>query len=103
MKHSVSHSLGREMARKVARAAFESYEKRFSEFNPRTTWQSDDAAKISFSVKGMSLNGSVGVAERSIDLDLDVPFLLKPFQGKAIDVIEREIKEWIGKAERGEI
>jgi hypothetical protein len=103
MKHSVSHSLGRETARKVARAAFEAYAKRFSEYNPRTIWRSDDAADISFSVKGITLNGAVAVAERSIDLDLNVPFLLKPFKGKAVAVIEKEIREWIAKAERGEI
>jgi hypothetical protein len=30
-------------------------------------------------------------------MDLDVPFLLRPFQGKAISVIEGEIKEWLAK------
>jgi hypothetical protein len=103
MKHSVSHTLGRDMARKVARAAFESYAKRFSEFNPTTNWKTDDQADIGFSVKGMSLKGAVSVAAHSIDLNLDVPFMLKPFQGKAVAVIEREIREWIVKAEKGEI
>lgn len=103
MKHSVSHSLGRETARKVARSAFEAYEKRFAEYHPRTTWKSEDAADISFSAKGISLTGAVAVTDDSIDLNLDVPFLLRPFKGKAIAVIEKEINEWIGKAERGEI
>ncbi len=101
MKHSVPHSLGREMARKVARAAFESYAKRFADYSPTTTWRTDDQADIGFSIKGMSLKGAVGVTDRSIDLDLEVPFMLKPFKGKALQVIEREIKEWIGKAEAG--
>lgn len=103
MKHSVPHSLGQEMARKVARAAFESYAKRFSDYNPTTTWRSEDQADIGFSIKGMSLKGAVGVTSRSIDLDLDVPFMLKPFKGKAIEVIEREIRVWISKAEAGEL
>ena len=103
MKHSVSHSLGREMARKVARSAFEAYSKRFAEYNPSTHWRTDDEADISFSVKGMALKGALSVAESSIDLDLQVPFMLKPFKGKALAVIEKEIKEWVGKAERGEI
>jgi len=103
MKHSVSHSLGREMARKVARAAFENYAKRFAEYSPKTNWKTEDEADISFSVKGMALKGAVAVADNSIDLDLDVPFMLKPFKGKALSVIEGEIKEWIGKAEKGEI
>lgn len=103
MKHSVSHSLGREMARKVARSACESYAKRFSDYSPTTTWKSDDAADIGFSAKGISLTGQLAVTDSTIDLNLDVPFLLRPFQGKAVAVIEKEIKEWIGKAERGEI
>ncbi len=103
MKHSVSHTLGRDMARKVARAAFDSYAKRFAEYNPTTKWKTDDSADIGFSVKGISLSGAVDVRANSIDLNLDVPFMLKPFQGKALAVIEREIREWIGKAEKGEI
>jgi hypothetical protein len=101
MKHSVSHGLGRETARKVARSAFDSYSKRFSEFSPRTVWRGDDQAEISFSVKGFTLKGAVEVKEHSIELDMDVPFILKPFQHKAVTVIEREIKDWIKKAEDG--
>ena len=103
MKHSVKHTLGREMARKVAHAAFESYKARFADYNPTTVWSSEDAAQIGFSVKGMSLKGEVAVNDNSIDMDLSVPFLLKPFQGTAVKVIDDEIKGWIQKAERGEI
>ena len=35
--------------------------------------------------------------------ELDVPFLLRPFKKKAIDVIEQEIKKWVKKAENGEV
>lgn len=103
MKHTVSHTLGLEMARKVAKAAMDSYAKRFSDYKPVTNWKNEDAADIGFTVKGISLNGSVKVAADAIDLDLDVPFMLRPFKGKALAVIETEIKKWIGKAERGEI
>lgn len=103
MKHSVSHSLSKETARKVARHAFESYEKRFSDYTPKTAWKNDDEADISFSAKGMTLKGNVAVTDNSIDLDMDVPFLLRPFQSIALSVIEREIKEWIAKAEDGRL
>jgi len=43
------------------------------------------------------------VLERSIDLDLDVPFLLRPFKNQALGVIEGEIREWIDKARAGKI
>ncbi len=103
MKHTVSHSLGRETARKVARSAFEAYSSRFSEYSPKTVWNGDDQAEISFSVKSFTLKGAIEVKDNSIELDMDVPFMLKPFQSKAVSVIEREIKEWIGKAEKGEL
>jgi len=103
MKHTVSHTLGLEMARKVVQAALDSYAQRFSDYHPTTRWKNDDAADIGFTVKGMHLSGTVKVAETAIDLDLDVPFLLKPFKGKAISIIEGEIRQWIKKAENGEI
>ncbi|HSC86007.1 MAG TPA: polyhydroxyalkanoic acid system family protein [Polyangiaceae bacterium] len=103
MKHSVPHTVGKETARKVARSAFDSYKARFAEFSPQTNWTSDDKADIGFTVKGMTLKGSVQVTDKTIDMDLDVPFLLKPFQGTAIKVIEGEIQNWLGKAQRGEL
>jgi putative polyhydroxyalkanoic acid system protein len=97
MKHSVSHDLGQERAKKVTESALSSYAEKFAKYNPKTTWTSPNQAQIAFSVKGMSLSGSVDVKETSIDLDLDVPFLLRPFQGQAISVIEGEIRSWLAK------
>ena len=103
MKHAVPHDLGTEKARKVADAAFESYKKKLAKYNPRANWVSDRRAEISFSVKGITLNGALEVQERSIDMELNVPFLLRPFRGKALSLIEGEIREWIKKANAGEI
>jgi hypothetical protein len=80
-----------------------SYAERFAKYNPTTTWVSDDKANVSFSVKGMTLNGELTVTDEHIDMDLDVPFLLKPFKGKALSVIEEEIKKWVAKAKAGEV
>lgn len=103
MKHVVVHDLDPEKAKKVAGAAFDSYKARFAEYKPTVTWANDKRADISFSVKGVTLKGGIDIKPKSFDLDLDVPFLLKPFKGKAISVIEDEIKKWIGKAKAGEI
>lgn len=103
MKHSVPHDLGQEKAKQVAESALNSYAKKFAEYSPTTEWTSEDQARIGFSVKGISLKGKVAVTRSTIDLDLDVPFILKPFQGKALAVIEGEIKKWIGKAKEGRI
>ena len=103
MKHVVSHDLDEATAKKVAEAAFDSYKARFSEYNPAVTWASSKRADIAFSVKGVTLKGGVDIKPSAYELDLEVPFLLKPFKGKALSVIEEEIKKWIGKAKSGKI
>jgi hypothetical protein len=101
MKHVVHHGLGQERARAVAEAALKSYSERFAEYSPRSSWPSPTRADISFSVKGMTLNGGLEIQEKDFELELDVPFLLRPFKGKAMSVIEEEIKKWVAKAQAG--
>jgi hypothetical protein len=103
MKHSVPHDLGQDKARTVAEAAFTSYKAKLGKYRPETRWVSDRRAEISFSVKGISLKGSVEVSPNAIDMELDVPLLLRPFQSLAMGVVEDEIRGWIRKAEAGEI
>jgi hypothetical protein len=103
MKHAVPHELGQDLAKKVAESAFASYAQKFAKYDPKSTWVTPTRANISFSVKGMTLNGSLEVSAKAIEMDLDVPFLLRPFKGMAISVIEAEIRAWIQKAKAGEI
>ncbi len=103
MKHTVPHDLGLEKAKQVAEAAIGAYKKKFPEYSPESRWASDTKADISFKVKGMSLKGGLEVSQSAIAMELDVPFLLKPFQGKALEVIEKEIRKWIGKAKDGKL
>jgi hypothetical protein len=103
MKHAVPHDLGQDLAKKVADSAFASYAQKFAKYDPKSNWMSPTRANISFSVKGMTLSGSLEVSSTAIEMDLDVPFLLRPFKGTAISVIEGEIREWIKKAKAGEI
>jgi len=103
MKHSVPHSLGKERAQKVTRAAFDAYTAKYTDYGARANWVRDDRAEISFAVKGMSLKGHVDVTDRDIEYDIEVPFFLKPFQKMAMGRIEEEIAKWIDKAKRGEV
>lgn len=102
MKHSVPHDLGKETAKRAATAAFDSYKERFGKYEPNATW-AGDRADISFKAKGMSLKGTLEVRDKSIDMDLDVPFFLRPFKDMALAAVEREIGKWVDKAKRGEI
>lgn len=103
MKHAIEHGLGKERARKAARRAFESYKERFSSFNPQANWLDEDTVEVSFSAKGATLGGRVELTDQQMLVDMNVPFILKPFRKKAIGVIEEEMQKWVKKAERGEL
>lgn len=103
MKHVVHHGLGFDTARKVADAAFASYKERFAQYHPEARWVNDRRAEIHFKVKGIGLTGTLDVNERDIEMDLDVPFMLRPFKGTAIKLIEEEIDKWVEKAKKGEL
>lgn len=103
MKHKVHHGLDKPLARKAMDRAIASYTERFEKYNPTADWTSDDEVKVSFSAKGVTLDGSIEVGEGDMLIDLDVPFLLRPFKRKAIDVIEDEINKWVARARNGEL
>lgn len=103
MKHDIPHDLDVATAKKVTDKAFDAYKARFPDYSPNLTWADDRRADISFHAMGKTLKGAMHIAEKTITLELDVPFLMRPFQGKAVEVIEREVKTWIGKAKAGEI
>jgi hypothetical protein len=103
MKHSIAHDLDTNLAKEAAVRAFEAYQKRFASYSPTMNWENDRKARIGFSVKGVKLEGSIDILPRAIELDLDVPFLFRPFKGKAIEVIEREVRNWLAKAKSGEL
>lgn len=103
VKHTIEHPLSIDLAKKATEKAFESYAERFAKYNPTADWTGPHAADVGFEVKGVKLGGSIVLREGAIDLDMKVPFVFKPFRSKALDVIEREIKEWIERAKEGEL
>lgn len=103
MKHEIKHDLPVSQAKKAVDKAFESYSTRFADYQPTLTWVSDKKANVGFSVKGMNLKGSFEITENVIVLDLDVPFVLRPFKNVAVGVIEKEVATWIGKAKAGQL
>ena len=103
MKHQVPHDLDAATARRVVDHAFEAYKVRFPDYRPSIRWPTPAKALISFSARGLSMEGSIELAERAVSIELDVPLLLRPLRGKAIDTIEREIRKWIEKAKTGQV
>ena len=103
MKHRVHHGLDQDLAKKAMDHAIESYTERFEKYNPEATWVSDDEVKVGFSAKGVGVDGTIELGSEDMLIDLDVPFLLKPFKSKAINVIEEEINKWVAKAKQGDL
>jgi len=103
MKHVIEHPLDVETAHKVADRAFGEYKAKYPAYDPKLTWTGERDANIAFSAKGVHIAGKLKVREGAIDVDLEVPFLLRVFQSKAIDVIDREVRRWVERAKAGEL
>ncbi len=103
MQHVIRHDLDPALARRATEKAFAGYKARFSAYSPQAEWVTATRAEISFSAKGVKLAGTVVLEPNEIHLDLEVPFIFRIFKNKALEIIENEIKKWIGKARAGEL
>lgn len=103
VRHIVVHDLGLQLACRTARAAGADYARRFARFEPCIEWRDERRARVSFRARGMALTGDIEVDARNLLLVLDVPLLLRPLQGRALAIIERELNQWIERARRGEL
>src|SRR4051794_867884 len=101
MKHLIEHDLDLATAKKVTDRAFAEYKTRFADYDPTLRWVSDTKAEIGFSAKGLHLGGSMQMLKAAIEVELDVPFLLRIFQKRAIEIIDREVRLWIDRAHQG--
>ncbi|MFB6262192.1 MAG: polyhydroxyalkanoic acid system family protein [Bradymonadaceae bacterium] len=103
MKHTVEHGLSKDLAKKATEHAFDAYQQKLSDYDPQANWVTDDEAEVTFSVKGYTLEGGIHLDEDVIELELDIPMLLKPFKSKAVSVVEDEIDKWVEKARQGDL
>lgn len=103
MKHAVPHDLSIDQARKAADHALAEYKARFPQYSPEVTWATPTTADVQFHVAGMSFKGVFEILASEISMDMEVPFLLRPFKSKALDVIESEIRTWVQKVKNGEL
>ena len=103
MKHLVRHDLEPELARRTAERALESYAEDFQEYQPTVHWSRADRAEVSFAARGLVVKGFLEVGAQSYLLQLKVPFLLRIFEKRAVEVIEGEILEWVGRAKNGDL
>ncbi len=103
MKHKIHHGLELPLAKKAIDKAMEAYSARFSEFNPTYSWVSENKGRLAFKAKGVKVEGEIEISGPEIYVDLEVPFILRIFKGKAMEIIDEEVKGWVAKAKAGEL
>jgi len=103
MRHLVPHKLSPALARSVAQSAFAYYSERYARYHPELRWVSETRAHASFSAAGFSLRGTVELEPAAIAFELEVPRILRIFSGRAIALVDREVKHWTQAAQRGEL
>ncbi|MGF1469867.1 MAG: polyhydroxyalkanoic acid system family protein [Sandaracinaceae bacterium] len=103
IKHEIRHGLEPELARHAINHAMDGYRERFADFQPTFEWMNPDVGSFSFTALAVTTRGSLEIEGPLIYVDVEVPFLLRPFKGKAIDVIDREVRRWVDKAKNGDL
>ena len=103
MKHTVAHDLAPELARRAALAALTHFQHRFPNAHIAPKWLSPDEAIVALSVRGFHLKPRIRLRPGAIDVEMEIPFLARPFEARARERIERELVVWIEKAQRGEL
>ena len=103
VKHKIEHDLDLDLAKRAVNKAMEGYSERFADYNPCFDWVSDMQGRFSFKAKGVSVKGELEILPSLIQVDVDVPFLLRMFKGRAIEVIDKEVRKWVERAKNGEI
>jgi hypothetical protein len=101
--HDIPHDLDFDLAKLAAQKAAEAYGKRFAEYDYKATWVREDRVELGFTVVGRRLEGSMTIKADRLELELEVPLMMRPFRGKAIEIIEKEARTWLDKAKRGEL
>lgn len=102
MKQTIDTNLDKARSKIAIDKAMDEYKKRFAEYSPRYDWTSEDSGEFSFNAKGVKLQGTIRVRDNKVDVDMDVPFLFRIFQGSAMKVIQEQVEHWVEKVKKGE-
>jgi hypothetical protein len=98
MKHVVAHDLPEALARSTVEKALGSYRQKYPQATMNLAWVDERTANVQIGAKGFDVKGTLSIAPREIVFDMNVPLLLRPLQGKAMAVLDREVNAWIQKA-----
>jgi Putative polyhydroxyalkanoic acid system protein (PHA_gran_rgn) len=103
MKHTVPHGLDDALARRTVEKALASYRQKYPHAKVDLSWNDESSATLVIGAKGVEVKGEVAITGSNFTFDFNVPLLLRPFKSKALEVIDREVNVWIGRAKAGEL
>lgn len=103
MEHAIKHGLSHDQAKATAKSAIDAYSQKLAKYSPKVAWQGDTKVSIAFTAKGISMEGGLSIEPDRFVISADIPFLMRPFKSKAVEVVEREAHNWIAKAKAGQL
>jgi len=103
IKHTIHHGLELALAKRAIGEAMDAYSARFADYSPTFAWETDHIGRVAFHAKGVTVVGEIEIIGPNVTVDLEVPLILRLFRGKAMEVIDREVKAWCEKARNGEL
>lgn len=71
------------------------YKARYPRYSPMLSWLAPDRAEASVQVRGLTLGGQIELFPDALEVAVEVPFLLRPFQKMAIARVEQEVARWL--------
>ncbi len=98
MKHSVQHPLEQAKARELLDRALDTYRAHYAEHSVETCWVDEHTAELDFEVTGKKVAGSITVCEDCYDIELKLPWMLRPFKRRIAQSFETELQRWIARA-----
>ena len=99
MTHEFTHGLERETVRQLVKHAWNHYERSYPKYHPQCTWKGPDLVEVKFRAGFVKLAGDLEITDDKIRLGLQVPATLRFLKGRALTVVEAEIKKWLAKAD----
>ncbi len=96
MKVSIPHNLAKDEIIAKMKKVFDELKSEYADdiSIKEENWQ-DDMANFVAMAKGIKLKGALKVLENSIDFDINIPMMLKPFESQIREEFEKEFKKRI--------
>lgn len=98
VKHRITHSLSDEEAQRMLDAAFVHYRERYPRYQPTLIWHHPKRAELRVHVPGYELAARLSLHPHEVLIELDLPFLLRPFEKRARERIDREAAHWLSRS-----